>query len=239
MIRSFIISLMALGVWALGIEIASADDSTLQAVRGQAVSEADTEWKVLFDGVTLSGWRGLKSDTPGRGWKAVDGVLMTTGNAGDLVTVDAYGDFELSIEWNLPRGVNSGILYRVGLDAPETYETGPEYQLLDDRGVPETPVHLSGALYDLVPPAWYVVRPFGEWNESRIVVRGWKIEHWLNGKKVVDIDLASPEGQKLIKSSKFRTMPKFATLTSGHIALQDHGEPASFRNIKIRELSPP
>jgi hypothetical protein len=199
--------------------------------------EQSAGWKPLFDGATLLGWRGFKSDTPGSGWKASDGELTMTPDAGDLVTADEFGDFELRLEWKIGKGANSGILYRVGMSESTTFETGPEYQLLDDRNTEESTVHLSGALYDVVPPAEDHTRPFGEWNEARIVVRGWKIEHWLNGAKIVDLDLASPEGRDLISRSKFATMPQFATLPRGHIALQDHGDPVSFRRIRIRELN--
>jgi hypothetical protein len=206
-------------------------------IHGLTTAEQNAGWKSLFDGVTLQGWRGLESETPGSGWTVSGGELTRTGPAGDLVTVDEFGDFELSLEWKVGKGANSGIIYRVGMSEPTTFETGPEYQLLDDRNAQERAVHLTGALYDLVPPAKDNTKPFGEWNETRIVVRGWKIEHSLNGEKIVDLDLASPEGRKLISNSKFGTTPKFATLLRGHIALQDHGGPVSFRRIKIRELN--
>jgi hypothetical protein len=199
--------------------------------------EKNDGWKMLFDGVTLQGWRGLNSELPGNGWKVSQGELAVAGNGGDLVTVDEFGDFELRLEWKIAKGGNSGIMYRVALNEPTAFETGPEYQLLDDHNTRESAAHLCGALYDMVPPAKDYTRPFGAWNEAHIVVRGWKIEHWLNGEKIVDLDLASPEGRKLIASSKFGTMPRFATLLRGHIALQDHGDPVSFRRIMIRELN--
>jgi len=150
----------------------------------------------------------------------------------------------LSLEWKLATGTNSGIIYRCDLLGPQTYHTGPEYQILE-RGLYESllakgdvhgPVQKTGALYDLVPPAQDVEKPNGEWNVTRIVVRGWRIEHWLNGVKIVEADLASAAGRELIAGSKFKTMPKFATLARGHLALQDHDETVSFRNVKLREL---
>jgi hypothetical protein len=229
MVRFFIVRLIILGACA-GIASAS-------AANGLTSAEQHAGWKSLFDGATLRGWRGLKNETPGSGWKSSDGELTTAGHAEDLVTVDEFGDFELRLEWKVGKGANSGIIYRVDMSEPTTFETGPEYQLLDDRNARETAVHRAGALYDLVPPAKDCTRPFGQWNEARIAVRGWRIEHWLNGEKIVDLDLASPEGRKLISGSKFQTMPKFATLLRGHIALQDHGDPVSFRHIRIRQLN--
>ena len=201
-------------------------------------AELSSGWKPLFNGVNLDGWRGFRSATPGAGWKVADGEVTTPGHEGDLISVGEFGDFELGLEWKVGKGSNSGILYRVGMDAAGPHETGPEYQLLDDSNSQENDgLHSAGAMYDLVAPVKDYTRPTGEWNEARIVVRGWKIEHWLNGEKIVDVDLASPEGKSRIANSKFRMMPKFATLPRGHIVLQDHGDLVSFRHIKIRELN--
>ena len=200
--------------------------------------QVSKEWRPLFDGKTLTGWRSLKSATPGEGWKVVNGVLTTSGKAGDLVTKEQFGDFEFSVEWKIAEAGNSGIIYRVGLDEAATYQTGPEYQLLDNAKAADNklPNHLAGSLYDLVAPAKDVTKPVGDWNVTRIVVRGWQVEHWLNGVKLLETDLGKPEGKTLVAKSKFNTMPKFATLSRGHIALQDHGDVVSFRNILIREL---
>jgi hypothetical protein len=196
-------------------------------------------WRLLFDGSSLSGWRSLASPEPGTGWKVADGAIVRTGKSGDLLTVGEFGDFELSIEWKVEDATNSGILYRVGLGESQTYFTGPEYQILDDvkGGDRFNPKHLAGALYDLVAPPKDVTEPVGSWNLTRIVVRGWHIEHWLNGEKIVDVDLSSPEGKALRMHSKFSAMPHFAEFASGHIALQDHDGMVSFRNIKVRDLA--
>jgi Domain of Unknown Function (DUF1080) len=201
-------------------------------------AELSSGWKPLFNGVNLDGWRGFRSATPGEGWKVTNGEITTPGHGGDLITVGEFGDFELSLEWKVGRGSNSGIIYRVGMNEAATYETGPEYQLLDNLNSQENDgLHSAGALYDVVAPIKDNTKPTGQWNETRIIVRGWKIEHWLNGEKIVDVDLASPEGKKLVSNSKFRLMPKFATLSRGHVALQDHGDLVSFRRIKLRELN--
>jgi hypothetical protein len=203
-----------------------------------SAEEQAAGWRMLFDGASLAGWRGLKSETPGAGWKVTDGALVTPGKAGDLVTVAEFGDFELRAEWRVAEGSNSGIIYRVGLDESATYRTGPEYQVLDNVKAEDNkqPNHLAAALYDLVAPPKDFTKPVGEWNTARIVVHGWHVEHWLNGEKTVDVDLASAEGKALIAGSKFKAMPKFATLLRGHIALQDHGDVVSFRNVRILEL---
>ena len=203
-----------------------------------SAAEKSVGWKLLFDGKSLAGWRGYKTETP-VGWNVQDGALvLAAGRKGDLVTLQEFGDFELSLEWKISEGGNSGIIYRVGLGDQAPARSGPEYQILDNARAKDNKVntHHAGALYDLVAPPKDVSRPVGQWNEARIRVQGWKIQHWLNGTKLVDIDLASPAGQALIQGSKFKTWTRFASLTRGHIALQDHGDAVSFRNVKIREL---
>jgi hypothetical protein len=199
---------------------------------------ASGEWRMLFDGHSLAGWRSLKSETPGAGWKVEDGTLVPRDKPGDLVTIAEFGDFELSLQWKVTEAANSGVIYRVGLGESATYRTGPEYQVLDNAKADDNkqPNHLAGALYDLAGATKDYTRPVGEWNDTRIVVRGWHVQHWLNGEKVVDVDLKSPEGKRLIAASKFKDWPAFASLDRGRIALQDHGYVVGFRTIKIREL---
>jgi hypothetical protein len=202
-------------------------------------SEQSGGWRLLFDGHSLAGWRGLSDPDPGAGWTVTDGAIVRTAKSGDLLTIDEFGDFELSIEWKVADATNSGILYRVSLSEKQTYFTGPEYQILDNihGGDRIDPKHRAGALYDLVAPPKDFTHPVGEWNQSRIKVTGWHIEHWLNGEKIVDVDLDSPEGRALKAHSKFGAMSSFATYSHGHVALQDHDGSVSFRNIKIRDLS--
>ncbi|HYP17002.1 MAG TPA: DUF1080 domain-containing protein, partial [Opitutus sp.] len=189
---------------------------------GVRADEAADGWRVLFDGSSLRGWRGFKSDAPGPGWKVEDGAIVLTGKAGDLVTAEAFGDFELSLEWKVTEAANSGIIYRVGLGEAQTFTTGPEYQVLDNARAKDNkiPSHLAGSLYDLAAAPREATKPVGEWNHTRILVRGWHVQHWLNGEKVVDLDLASDAGKALIAQSKFKSWPKFASLARGHIALQ-------------------
>jgi hypothetical protein len=216
---------------ALGATVAARPNTLTPA-------EKAAGWKLLFDGESLAGWRGYKTETPA-GWTVQEGALvLAAGGKGDLVTMQEFGDFELALEWKIGEAGNSGILYRVGLGDQAPARSGPEFQLLDNAKAKgnNIPTHRAGSLYDLVAPPKDVTRPVGEWNEARVRVQGWKIEHWLNGVKLVDIDLASPEGKALIQGSKFETWPRFASLLSGHITLQGYGDPVSFRSVKIREL---
>ena len=202
--------------------------------------EKSTGWKLLFDGKSLEGWRGYKTEAVGAGWKAQDGALvLTAAKAGDILTAAEYGDFELAFEWKISEGGNSGVIYRSGLGESASYRTGPEYQVLDNQKAKDNKLgnHLAGSLYDIGPEAPRALpKPVGQWNSSRLLVRGWRVEHWLNGVKVVALDLASPEGKAAIAASKFKDWPKFASLSRGHIAFQDHGDVVSYRSIKIREL---
>jgi len=216
-------------------------------------------WRLLFDGRTLSGWRGLGYDSvPTAHWKVADGAIekIASGNVpkladgqpahgGDLMTVDSFGDFELAFEWKVAPGANSGVKYNVSerlsmSQAPNHAALGFEYQILDDDRHEDgkLPSHRAGALYDLIAPnAPKHVRPVGEWNRSRIVFRGRHGEHWLNGEKIVEFDLGTPRMDSLIAASKYRSIPGFADRREGggHIVLQDHGDEAYFRSIKVRE----
>lgn len=233
--RTFLVS----AVLAFAVSSApAADPNTLTA------AERAAGWRLLFDGKTLDGWRSFASAAPPSGWQAMDGELVRIAKSGDIVTVPEFGDFELSLQWKNVDGGNSGVLYRVGLGEPRTIHTGPEFQILDTglfhalvaKGMKLGPQHTTGAIADVVPPIADATRPNGIWNDTRIVVRGWRVEHWLNGTKIVDVDLGSSEGRASIGRSKFNQMPKFATLARGRIALQDHDERVSFRAVKIREL---
>jgi hypothetical protein len=226
--------LLALTLALLASPLFAAEPNSLTA------KEKSDGWKLLFDGKTLNGWRGYKTTEVGAGWKVQDGALVLTApKAGDLLTAQEYADFELSFEWKISEGGNSGVIYRAGLGESAPYRFGPEYQVLDNAKAKDNKLgnHLAGSLYDMGPEVPRdLPKPVGQWNQSRIIVKGWKVEHWLNGKKLVAADLASPEGKAMIAASKFKDWPKFASLSKGHIALQDHGDVVSFRALKIREL---
>ncbi len=197
-------------------------------------------WRLLFNGKSLDGFRGYKAEEIGAGWKAQDGAMtLTAAKSGDIMTKEAFADFELTFEWKISKAGNSGVIYRVGLGQSASHRTGPEYQILDNVEAKDNKLgnHLAGSLYDIGQEAPRdLVRPVGEWNLSRLVVKGWKVEHWLNGKQVIALDLASAEGKAAIAKSKFKDLATFASLAKGHIAFQDHGDVVSYRSIKIREL---
>ena len=226
--------IVALAITLIASSLPAAEPNKLTSV------EKASGWKLLFDGKSLQGWRGYKTAEIGAGWKVQDGTfVLTAEKAGDLMTVEEFGDFELSFDWKISEGGNSGVIYRVGLGESASYRTGPEYQVLDNEKATDNKLgnHLAGSLYDMGPEAPRALpKPIGDWNNSRLIVRGWKVEHWLNGVKIVALDLASPEGKAAIAASKFKDWPKFASLSRGHIAFQDHGNVVSFRSVKIREL---
>jgi hypothetical protein len=190
----------------------------------------------LFDGRTLGGWRGFKSEAPPSGWAVVDGTLARTGPGGDIVTAGEFSDFDLRLQWKISEGGNSGIIFRVVSAGNEVWESGPEMQILDNaRHVDgRNPLTSAGANYGLHAPVRDVTRPVGEWNDVRLVVTGAHVEHWMNGVKVVEYELWSPAWESLVKASKFVTMPAYGRAKRGRIALQNHGDPVWFRNITIR-----
>jgi hypothetical protein len=206
-----------------------------------SADETAAGWALLFNGTDLTGWKGYKTDAPGDAWKVEDGALaLTAGGAGDIMTTESYGPFELSLEWKISPAGNSGIIYLVNeVDgADNTYNSGPEMQVLDNDGHADgkLPSHRAGALYDLQVPPQDAVKPVGEWNEARVLFTGTKIEHWLNGQKMADVSYGDEAWKKLVAGSKFKQWPMFGTFASGHIALQDHGNQVWYRNIKIRKL---
>jgi hypothetical protein len=195
-------------------------------------------WRPLFDGTSTAGWRGYKKAEMPPGWQAVDGALTRVGAGGDIITTDQFGNFELALEWKVAPGGNSGIFYRVTEEGEATYHSGPEMQVLDDAGHKDGASRLTsaGSLYGIYAAPAGVVKPAGEWNSVRIVVNGSHVEHWLNGVKVVDYELGSPDWEKRVGEAKFKDWPGFGRATRGHIALQDHGDWVAFRNIKIKVL---
>jgi len=224
----------------------------------------NTGWRPLFDGKTLAGWRGLGYDTvPTSHWVVIDGAIkkIASGDVprvadgrpavgGDLMTVDSFADFELSFEWKVTRGANSGVKYNVseamsmaqggaGTQGGPTHSAlGFEYQILDDDRHEDgkLPTHRSAALYDLIAPNEKKhLRPVGAWNRSLIVVRGNHGEHWLNGVKVLSFDIGTVAFDSAFAKSKYAQYPAwFPVRRRGHIVLQDHDSVVRFRAIKIR-----
>lgn len=203
-------------------------------------------WQVLFDGSTMNGWRifkGYKNDS----WEVADGTLHckapragdgAVNERSDLITQAQYGNFELMLEWKISAAGNSGIMYRVTEAFDQPYYSGPEYQVLDDDGYPGPlqPAQFTGANYDMHVAEPRVARPAGQWNQTKIVVNGNHIEHWLNGTKVVEYELGSPDWITRKNNSKWKDAPGYGMEAAGHIALQDHGNEVWYRNIFIKPL---
>ncbi len=229
-----------------------------QAPNELTAAERAAGWHLLFDGRTLSGWRGLNN--PGidtEHWTVENGAIKKVASGkvpvqkdgqplegGDLMTIDVFRDFELSWDWKVTPGANSGVKYNVSEELSKTMPPiraakGFEYQMLDDdrHADGKLPNHRAGALYDLIAPnADKHASPIGEWNHSVIVFNGNHGEHWLNGKKVVEYELDSPEMTRALAASKYASIPWFAARRAGHIVLQDHGDEVYFRSLKIRDL---
>lgn len=209
--------------------------------------ERQAGWKLLWDGTSNAGWRSAMGGAfPGKGWSIRDGILSVEGGGGDIVTDRDYRDFELSVDFRLSEGANSGIKY--ALDGKGS-STGLEYQLLDDARHPDARMgrdgnRTLGSLYDLIAARNLSdpsspgkrINPPGEWNRAVIVVRGPHVEHWLNGFKVVEFERGAPAFRALVAQSKFAGRANFGDAARSPILLQDHGDRVEFRSIKLREL---
>lgn len=213
-------------------------------------------WKLLFDGKTTTGWRGAYKDKfPDRGWSIENGTLTIqksdgseSQSFGDIVTDAEYGNFDLMFDFKLTEGANSGVKYFVVEHQPKPKGSafGLEFQVLDDDKHPDAKLGRNGnrtvgSLYDLIPASGKKTNPIGEWNTGRVVSKGMHVEHWLNGKKVVEYERSSPAFREAVAMSKYKAPDynangRFGEATKGHILLQDHGELVSYRNIKIKTL---
>lgn len=202
--------------------------------------ERKAGWQLLWNGKDLSGWK--SNSTKGdmnKGWKAVDGelVIMARSGAGDIITEKRYHDFELSIDFKITEGANSGIKYFIG----ENGSVGCEFQILDDENHPDAKMGFNGnrrlgSLYDLIPADGWAIASKRDWNTARIVVRGNHVEHWLNGVKILEYEKNNDMWDTIVSHSKFAKVENFAGGDGGHILLQDHNDEVHYRNLKIREL---
>jgi len=196
-------------------------------------------WISLFDGTSLKAWRGYKSNTVPTGWRVADGALVKEGSVGDIMTSDEFGDFELELEWKIGEAGNSGVFYRGTEEYDHIYWSAPEYQLLDDANAEDGKSRLTaaGAAYALYGAPAGVVLPFDHWNKTRLIVKGNHVEHWLNGKKVVEYELKSADWKSRVAASKFASYPNYGLAPSGLIGIQgDHPGALAIRGIRIREL---
>jgi hypothetical protein len=200
----------------------------------------ESEFTALFDGTSLDQWRGYRSEEVPGAW-SIEGDLLAFDPAfegGDLITREQFSDFELRLDWKVSEGGNSGVFFHVTEQYDWPWMTGPEMQVLDNDGHADgqSPLTSAGSNYALHGPVRDVTHPAGEWNEARLIVRGIEVEHWLNGERVVQYRLWTPEWLDAVQGSKFADMQDYGLARTGHIGLQDHGNPVWFRNIRIREI---
>jgi hypothetical protein len=235
-------SLAVLGLGAVLVGCSTGNGGSMPSSSSSAATSSATAtqgWRNLID-PTMSAWRGYREAKMPAGWTVTDGVLSKTVSSNDLVSRDEYGDFELEFDWKLHPGGNAGVFYRGSEEAQKIYFTAPEYQLLDDARHPDGKSRLTsaGSDYALYPAPAGVVKPADEWNSSRIVARGNHVEHWLNGQKLLEYEVGSPDWETKLKASKFATWPKYGRITRGHIGIQgDHEGELSIRNMRVRPLS--
>jgi hypothetical protein len=203
-------------------------------------AEQKDGWKLLFDGKTTEGWRSFGKKTfPEKGWVVRDGELQleARSKAGDIITEEKFSDFDLTWEWKIPKGANNGLKYFILEERREAI--GHEYQMIDDAARKDSKSKGSTAsFYEVLPPAADKgLKGPDEWNHSRVLVQGNHVEHWLNGKKVLEYELGSDAVLKAVQASKFKSVEGFGKKQNGHILLTYHNDPVSYRNIKIRPLT--
>lgn len=232
--------------------------SSVPEMNTLSAEEKEAGWRLLFDGISFAGWRGIGQESIPEGhWTIEDGAIkkISSGEVplqadgqplqgGDIMSADTFEDFELYLEWKISPGGNSGVKYNVSEEMSMSYPPnhaalGFEYQVLDDALHPDgrkEPRYSAGGLYDLVGPENKTLKPIGEYNSARIVFQGRHGEHWLNGVKVLEYDLDTEDFQGHIAQSKFKNIPGFSQKRKGHIVLQDHTHAVWYRNIKILKI---
>ena len=258
-VTAAILSALALAAVAGGLSVSQ--ETSVTKLNTLSDAEKKEGWKLLFDGKAFNGLRSyFETMDPSKGWSIEEGCFKNSkGNGrprsggGDIMTAELFTDFDFRFEWSMPQGGNSGVYYLfqerqdkpgVGMYMGDDGRSpvGFEYQLLDDERHPDAlrngPIRSTGSLYSLIAPNDSKrLKPAGEFNESRIVVQGKHVEHWLNGAKIVEYDLGSPALIDAIAKSKYKDVPGFGVKTKTRILLQDHGDEVRFRNLKIRALS--
>lgn len=233
-------------LFILTIALASCNQASKAPAEATETTESANEPVSLFDGQTLNGWHGFNKTGEITNWMVEDGAMVCLGAAegdigGDIVSDAEYENFELSWEWKVTPGGNSGVMYHV-IEDPKykaPYETGPEYQMIDDVGFPEKLEDWQKTAADYAmytPNDKKKVMPVGEWNTSKIVFDKGHVEHWLNGEKVIEFTAWDDAWTKLKTEGKWKDFPDYGSAKKGRIALQDHGNKVYFRNIMIREL---
>ncbi|MDR1780615.1 MAG: DUF1080 domain-containing protein [Tannerella sp.] len=259
-INVFFVMLLCAGLLLACSQSAKNDSSEQCAADANAIPEGG-EWLSMFDGKTLNGWRGyLRSEVP-KGWLVEDGVITfnSSGTAdmegADLIYDKKFKNFIFEIEWKIGKAGNSGILYMAQeLEGKPIYYSSPEYQLLDNENMPDAWQGVggnrqAGAVYDMIPPVPQPVKPYDNWNKTKIVVYNKHVIHYLNDVQILDFYLGTPVWKALVDKSKFspfsndeEKVPEAYELMlntgnePGYIGLQDHGYGLAFRNIRIKEL---
>lgn len=223
-----------------GLILASAGLGSARAADNELTAdEKKGGWQLLFDGKTTKGWHSFKKTTfPAKGWTAEGGMLKLASHAevGDILSDGTFSEFDLTWDWRIPKGSNNGLKYFV-LES-RTQVLGHEYQMIDDDAEKLDPKHSTGSFYDVLAPTHGTARkPAGEWNHSRVVVSGQRVEHWLNGKKVLEYELGSEKVRAAVAASKFKAVAGFGERQKGSIMLTDHHDPVEYKNIKIKDLS--
>jgi len=247
----FLSSVLSTANKAIGQNAKLSQEGKINGLNTLTPKEKAEGWKLLFDGKSTTAWTGTKgSGFPEKGWVIENGILTvlgTTGDAhasgGDIITKEQYGNFELALEFQIPKGANSGIKYFVINNFPNQQGNylGLEYQIIDDENHADAKLGVNGnrtlsSLYDLIPAKNKKANPVGQWNQVKIVVKGNHVEHWLNGSKVVSFERGSDEFRKLVAASKYKDLQGFGEMPKGHILLQGHGDTVHYRNIKIKSL---
>ncbi len=207
-------------------------------------SEKKAGWKLLFDGKSMDGWRSYQNQET-NSWTVKNGTMYCKGSVtdksdkrADMITQDQYENFDLSVDWKISPQGNSGILYMVTEEFPRSYLSGPEYQIIDDVNFPQKleDWQKTGANYAMDPAPTAAPTPAGQWNTTRIVVNKGHVQHWLNGKKLLDFEMWTDEWKKKKANGKWKDASGYGMSKKGHIALQDHGSEAWFKNLKIKVL---
>ena len=214
--------------------------ATLAVFLCTACSVSVNNWQSLLGDNPATHWRGYRRAELPSGWQVVDGALTRVAAGGDIISRETYDNFELTLEWKISPGGNSGIFFHVVEDSTlsAVYLSGPEMQVLDNAGHADgkTPSTSAGSNFALHAPTRDVTKPVGEWNQARLLVNGSHVEHWLNGEKIVEYEMWSDDWKQRVQASKFKDWTRFGMARSGHIALQDHGDWVAFRNIRIRRI---
>jgi hypothetical protein len=224
--------------------------TTIISMDTLSAQEKADGWQLLFDGQTTRGWHKYGGAPVGSAWKIADDALYldtsskvgeNIAGGGDIVTDDEFENFDLKLQWKISPNGNSGIMFYVNEDTTkykESYQTGPEMQVLDNEGHPDGKIkkHRAGDLYDLISCSKETVKPTGEWNDVEIKCLNGKLDLYLNGENVVSTTMWDDNWNKLIAGSKFKAWKGFGSFKKGKICLQDHHNAVWYRNIKIKKL---